>query len=203
MNSNDQALFDKVISKLKTDIQNPVYKDYDRKFNSFNYKNTGNAAMPECEAVAKAYFDREKHLKVVYRHGESGSPEYSQSTDTLAVYPLSNCQCSQMYYSVLFHEITHSTGAIARLNREGFDPMDDYEIDVFEALGGTAKEELIAEISSTFFCEKLGIDSPDVYSAHVSYIKGWKDGEHITDKQFDNCVEEVKRAIMYILEGTK
>ena len=68
------------------------------------------------------------------------------------------------YYATQLHEISHSTGSKDRLNRN---------ID-FKDKKSYAREELVAEISSSFLMAKLGIvpESED-YNNHKSYIQSW------------------------------
>lgn len=69
----------------------------------------------------------------------------------------------QEYYSTLIHEMAHSTGAENRLNREmkGGKSTKDY-----------AKEELVAELTSAFICQRLGFDKK-ILQNNAAYLKGW------------------------------
>jgi antirestriction protein ArdC len=70
-----------------------------------------------------------------------------------------------LYYSVLFHELGHSTGHSIRLNRK--------ESGV--AAFGTStysKEELVAEFASCMLCGIAGIESATIENS-ASYIDGW------------------------------
>ena len=75
----------------------------------------------------------------------------------------------QEYYSVLFHELIHSTGHSKRLNRGNDTRRRDGSIADKKAY---AFEELIAEIGSAFLC---GVCEIDYYTVNNSaaYIKGW------------------------------
>lgn len=67
------------------------------------------------------------------------------------------------WYSVLLHELTHWTGAEARLAREFGERFGD---DAY------AMEELVAELGAAFLCADLGITAeprPD----HAAYIGHW------------------------------
>jgi antirestriction protein ArdC len=70
---------------------------------------------------------------------------------------------TESYYGVLFHELTHWSGAEHRLAR-----------DLFGRFGSDAyaMEELVAELGAAFLCAELGIASvprPD----HAAYIGHW------------------------------
>ena len=64
-------------------------------------------------------------------------------------------ETGQHYYSVLFHELTHSTGHASRLNRKDVAGSDGE----WSAFGSTpyAKEELVAEMGAAFLCGQAGI----------------------------------------------
>ena len=77
------------------------------------------------------------------------------STDTMSV--------AEGFYSTLFHELVHWSGARPRLDRDltGRFGTESY-----------AMEELIAELGSAFLCSDLGI-TPEPRADHASYIKNW------------------------------
>lgn len=69
------------------------------------------------------------------------------------------------FYSVIFHEMAHSTGHENRLNREKHKRQFDKKY---------AKEELIAEITSMFLQLELGIEinnNKNHFENHKAYIK--------------------------------
>ncbi len=73
---------------------------------------------------------------------------------------------SEEYYSVLFHELAHSTGHSKRLDRKlDTDPKPFGSSDY-------GREELIAEMASAFLCGHAGIQ-PAVIENQASYIGGW------------------------------
>jgi len=77
------------------------------------------------------------------------SPEYFKSAST--------------YSDTLLHEFGHSTGpALGRKMGNGFGTPD------------YAKEELIAELTSSFMSIELGIPhNPSSHENHVAYLKSW------------------------------
>ena len=68
------------------------------------------------------------------------------------------------YYATQLHELAHSTGNEKRLNRNLLsNNKEDY-----------AKEELVAEISSSFLMQKLDVPAKaEHYDNHKSYIQSW------------------------------
>jgi len=92
---------------------------------------------------------------------------YLGSTDTLRMPNKNDFFSDEEYYSILFHELIHSTGVKKRLGRfeaEGYNHTfgsEDY-----------SKEELIAEMGASFLCAMSGITQP-VIKNQAAYIKNW------------------------------
>ena len=88
---------------------------------------------------------------------------YSLSNDTI-VCPIKNqFPNHHNFYSTLLHEMTHSTGAPQRLNREIGKVFGDNDY---------AREEVIAELTAAFIGTQLGLFvEPNKDS--VAYLNGW------------------------------
>ena len=72
---------------------------------------------------------------------------------------------SEAAYGVLFHELTHWTGAEPRCDRQFGKRFGD---DAYAA------EELVAELSAAFLCADLGI-THEPRADHAQYIAHWLD----------------------------
>jgi len=88
---------------------------------------------------------------------------YSPSMDTVTMPTKEQFHNSESYYSVLFHEYSHSTGHKSRVGR-------DLEPTQFGS-ESYSKEELIAEISACFLCSNAGINT--TFDNSAAYVKGW------------------------------
>lgn len=88
---------------------------------------------------------------------------YTPSLDYVQMPHKKAFSVQQEYYSVLFHELIHSTGSKKRLNRDMSGKFGDKSY---------ASEELIAEIGAAFLC---GVCEIDYYTINNSaaYLKGW------------------------------
>ena len=89
---------------------------------------------------------------------------YTPSGDYVQVPPITWYKEEQKYYSVLFHELVHWTGAAHRLNR------------IKGAMFGDPRyafEELVAEIGAAFLCGQTGILYHTLNNT-AAYLKGWK-----------------------------
>src|SRR5208337_1511759 len=88
------------------------------------------------------------------KHG-GGRACYSPSLDCVTIPKPEQFQSGQDFYSVLFHELTHSTGHASRLNRKGISGSEGE----WSAFGSTpyALEELVAEMGAAFLSGHAGI----------------------------------------------
>jgi antirestriction protein ArdC len=92
---------------------------------------------------------------------------YSPSDDRVVVPERSRFVSSEEYYSTLFHELAHSTGHPKRLHRFGAPGAERF------GSRGYSKEELVAEISSCFILNSIGISTEDTDGNSAAYIRGW------------------------------
>ena len=99
------------------------------------------------------------------RHGEARA-YYRPATDTVNMPARSLFPKAEHYYSVLFHELTHSTGHASRLDRATLRDL--------LAFGDTnySKEELCAEMGAAYLCGVAGIVNETVDNS-TAYIQGW------------------------------
>jgi antirestriction protein ArdC len=91
---------------------------------------------------------------------------YSPVLDCLEIPELAQFDTPEDYYATLFHELTHATGHLSRLNRPSLGTPAPY--------GGEdySKEEMVAELGSAFLCGHTGI-FPRVAANSAAYIAGW------------------------------
>ena len=103
------------------------------------------------------------------KHG-GGRACYSPGLDCVTMPKPEHFQTGQDYYSVLFHELTHSTGHASRLNRKGIGGEDGE----WSAFGSTpyAREELVAEMGAAFLSGHAGIVERTLDNS-ASYIQSW------------------------------
>lgn len=89
---------------------------------------------------------------------------YQRNTDIVFMPKMESFKSSQSYYSVLFHEFTHSSGSPDRLNRPKGAKFGDPKY---------AFEELIAEFGAVFLSAHAGIVWRNNVD-HAEYLKNWK-----------------------------
>lgn len=91
---------------------------------------------------------------------------YRPSADMVNVPELKYFESAEEYYSVVFHELTHSTGHSSRLGRKGVEECAAFGSATY------SEEELVAEMGAAFLCGKCGIERRTLDNS-AAYIAGW------------------------------
>lgn len=99
---------------------------------------------------------------------QTGANYYTPATDEIHLVPPEAYKDIEVYYATAAHEVSHSTGAANRLNREGITGHHPFGSE------GYAKEELRAELSSMFLAQDYGISlGKEHYESHAAYVQSW------------------------------
>lgn len=115
--------------------------------------------LPAAEAIWANYPSRPDY-------SDADKAFYRPSTDSIHMPPRHRFKEQREFYSTLFHEMIHSTGAVKRLNRDGIAKLDVFGSEQYSA------EELVAEFGSAMLCAVVGIQ-PTVVENQAAYIKTW------------------------------
>ncbi len=91
---------------------------------------------------------------------------YNPGQDLVRIPPIHLFDSVDSYYNTKFHEYAHSTGHRSRLNRSGVMGSIHFGSE------GYSREELVAELGSSYCCCLLGLDGSLIDDA-ASYIGGW------------------------------
>ncbi len=97
---------------------------------------------------------------------KGGRACYSPVLDVVSMPEQTAFRTPEEYYSTLFHELTHSTGHINRLNRKGLTEPISFGSNTY------SKEELIAEMGASFLCASAGIFARTCDNS-AAYLKSW------------------------------
>lgn len=120
---------------------------------------------------------------------------YTPLTDTVVI-PLSSCFKNEYaYYSTQLHELAHSTGHSSRLKRN---IENDFGTESY------AKEELRAEISSSFLMQELGLEYDEKHlDNHKAYIQSWI--KILKDKPTElfKAISDSQKIVEYLEENSK
>jgi antirestriction protein ArdC len=131
--------------------------------------------------------------KPTIEHRESRA-YYRPSTDSVNMPQKETFVKEEFYYSVLFHELGHSTGHKSRLDRKDF----------AEGCFGSetySKEELVAEMTAAFLCGVCQIENKTIENS-AAYIKSWLGKLKDDAKLVVLAAAAAQKAADYILNKT-
>lgn len=121
---------------------------------------------------------------------EGSAAYYQPSTDNVYMPKKESFQDESFYYSVLFHELAHSTGHEKRLDRkQAF--MNNFGSEKY------SKEELCAEMTAAFLCNVHQIET--TIDNSVAYIQSWLKKLKDDPKMVVLAAAQAQKAADYIL----
>ncbi|MBX3045204.1 MAG: DUF1738 domain-containing protein [Candidatus Kapabacteria bacterium] len=149
-----------------------------------------NPKFTEAETIINGY----KNPPEISINNMIPNPRYLPRLDRVEIPSIENFHTSDDYYACLYHELAHSTGGKHRLCRKGI-------IDTIQfASENYSKEELIAEISSSYLCNISGIQK--TIDNHSAYIANWLQVLNNDNRMILIAASQASKACDYIL-GTK
>lgn len=147
------------------------------------------AERTEHERIADAEaFIKSTGAVVVHTSGNE-LPCYVPSKDIIKMPELELYATREKYYTTIFHEITHWSGATHRLDR-----MKDRKEGGNK---GIAYEELIAELGSAFIAADVGMKLENLDN-HISYISGWLEAMKGDKKFIFQAASAAQKAMDYL-----
>ena len=141
--------------------------------------------IEKCEVIISEYKDKPE-----IKQGQQSC--YINTLDLIRIPDKNVFLNKEEYYSVLFHELTHSTGNEKRLNREGVAKAVNFGSDKY------SKEELIAELGNAFLCATGGIANK-VIDNQQAYINNWIDVFRKDKKILIQASRQAQRSTDYII----
>lgn len=141
---------------------------------------------------------------VEIKHSNDGRCYYAKTTDYIHMTNKENFiktsygDETSNYYSVLFHELIHSTGHTQRLDR--FKDNDKKFKD--NAQQSYAFEELIAECGAIMLCQKFNLEKT-IREDHALYIKSWIQALKNDVKFLTSSLTRAYKATDYLLKKIK
>ncbi len=116
-------------------------------------------------------------------------PCYVPKSDEIRIPLRSDVETEERYYSVLFHELIHWTGAEGRMDRDltlHHENKDKYSF-----------EELVAEIGSAFLLAEFGMKPCEEQNA--AYVKGWAEKINADKSMVVKAASQASKAVEYLL----
>ena len=142
----------------------------------------------ECESIIQTMTDAP-----VIEHKEQKA-YYNILTDVINMPKKKSFKSVDSYYSTLFHELVHSTGAEKRLGRKTLTDMVPFGTPSY------AMEELVAEMGSAYLSRFAGI-LPNEIENTVAYLDNWL-GVFKKDKRFlITAAGQAQRAVDMVLSS--
>jgi antirestriction protein ArdC len=121
------------------------------------------------------------------RHVAGDRADYNWRTDTIRLPRPEQFRTPEGYYATAFHECGHSTGHPSRLARPGIVGFDHFGSERY------AKEELVAQMTSSILCAQTGIDTADEFSNSAGYIASWLRALHDDKKLVVSAATQAQR----------
>ena len=114
------------------------------------------------EAIIRDYLEREQ-VKLTVTEGDRAF--YRPAEDAITVPAMRQYAQTAEYYSTVFHEMTHSTGHVSRLDR----------LSKVACFGSEeySKEELIAEIGAAALVNHAGLETESSFRNSTAYMQNW------------------------------
>lgn len=162
------------------------------KYNGREAKAVEHEPIKEAEGYIQQYLLREPELSFENTR-PSNRAFYRPSTDTVVVPMMSQFANLEEYYSTAFHELTHSTGNVKRLNRlvnNAAFGSEDY-----------SKEELVAELGASYLVNLCGIETEKSFRNNAGYIQGWLSALKNDKRLIVSAAGKAEKAVKYIMNG--
>lgn len=156
----------------------------------FSVVKNDNDPIEVCESIVANYT---KGPKVT--HADSARAYFEHNADIVNIPRITAFDTSEDYYSVLFHEFTHSTGHHTRLERRKEGEHRARKSDAYYF------EEIIAELGASYLGGETGIDY-HTFDNSASYIDGYYNALKSDPKLFVKAASAAQKAVEFI-KGVK
>ncbi len=128
----------------------------------------------------------------VIKH-KGGRACYHQSLDEISMPEANLFESREGYYNTLFHELTHSTGHLSRLNRKEISEPNRFGSDLY------SREELVAEMGAAFLCGHCEIENMTIDQS-AGYIQNWLERLKDDRKLVVHAAAQAQKACDFILD---
>jgi antirestriction protein ArdC len=144
-----------------------------RQYTVFNAAQLDGVALPAITVLAHRFTPIERCAQLLdampqrpaIMHGHQRA-YYTPATDTLHLPSPACFQSLETYYATVWHELVHSTGHRARLNRSTLTDRCLFGDPTY------AQEELVAEMGAAYLCGVCGIANATIENS-AAYLQSW------------------------------
>jgi len=150
-----------------------------------------NKKILSCEEIITNYPNAPK-IKNFIPTASMSSNGYGPSFDTVYSQPINMFKTDNHYYTTMFHELTHSTGHVSRLNRLSEDSLN-FGSKLY------AKEELIADLGAAFLMAEAG--QKVNYTNKAAYIQSWMKALENDNRLIITAAGKAEKAVNHILDN--
>jgi len=144
--------------------------------------------IERCKVVIDKYSKRED-MRITHKETKA---YYSPFVDFVNMPSPESFTCPELYYSIAFHELTHSTGHKSRLNRPEIQDISGFGSHSYSC------EELTAEMGACFLSSELGIVDR-TFNGHVAYLQSWIKQLQNNTKWIVWAAQRAQKASDYVL----
>jgi len=122
------------------------------------------------------------------------SANYQHCDDVVQMPNRNQFNTAGNYYATLFHELGHSTGHKTRLYRDSLYNVKEWGDHEY------SKEELVAEMTSSFLCAHMGIENETLQNS-AAYIQSWIKVLRADGEMLIKAASQAQKACDYILNA--
>ena len=127
---------------------------------------------------------------------QSDKAWYAPSRDVVGMPSIGLFRSSEEYYSTFFHELTHATGHVSRVGREGIENLNSFGSESY------SKEELVAECGAAMLCGVTGIENRTIENS-AAYLRTWIERLKSDSRLIVTAASAAQKAADYILRKTQ
>ena len=143
----------------------------------------------KADKIFENYTKREN----IVTHNNGEKAFYRPADDSITVPAIERFMNVSEYYSTLFHEAVHSTGAKNRLCRDGVTSLSFFGNEEY------SKEELIAEIGASMLVNICGLETDGSIKNNVAYIQSWMKALENDKRLIITASSKAEKAVKFIL----
>lgn len=155
----------------------------------FEVAQNDNKPLDQCEKIMSGYRNKPE-----IKHTDSSRAYFDFFKDLINIPEMNLFDTAEDYYSVLFHEATHSTGHHTRLERRNKTDIVSKKDPAYWF------EEIIAELGAAYLGGQAGIDYHTLDNS-ASYIEGYLNALKKDNSLFIKAASAAQKAAEYIKTG--